>query len=120
MARRPTVSGEGQAPPTPTLGDALGDFLRGRGLGAVLKHPEIYGVWREVVGPEIAAHTRVLGLRRGRLEVGVDSSALMTDIQFHRATLLEALRRKVRKPLIWGVSFVLKPMQVHDGQQQED
>jgi hypothetical protein len=55
--------------------------------------------------------------QRGVLEIAVDSSALLNDIQFHKAALLQDLRREVKKPFISSIFFVHKPQQEeHDGQ----
>jgi hypothetical protein len=49
--------------------------------------------WSAVVPPEYADHTRVLGLRRGILEVDVNGAALLQELaHFHKRRLLEALR----------------------------
>lgn len=36
---------------------------------------DLVGLWAELVPPELAAHTRLLGLARGVLRVAVDSTA---------------------------------------------
>ena len=89
-------------------------FLRSSGLDAVGKHPQIEAAWPQIVGPEFAGRTRVLGFRKGVLEIGVASSALMSDIRFHQAALLGDLRREVRRPAISGISFTVAPIQESD------
>ena len=114
MARRPIGARRGEAEPTVSLGQAVSGFLKESGISAVMKHPEIHEAWQRTVGPDIAAHSRVLGFRRGVLEIAVDSSALMSEIQFHRAALLQDLRREIRKPFISALSFVVKAKQEPD------
>ena len=96
------------------LGDSLETFLRESGLRFMLKHPELHTVWEEVVGPEIAAHTRVSAFRGGTFEVAVDSSTLMHEIQFHRAALLQDLRERIRRPFIARIRFVVRPEKEND------
>ena len=67
-----------------------------------------------IIGPEFAGRTRVLGFRKGVVEIGVASSALMSDIRFHQAALLGDLRREVRRPAISGISFTVAPIQECD------
>ena len=98
----------------PALGSALATFLKASGLDAAIKHPQIEAAWERTVGPEILQHTRVLGFRKGTLEIGVDSSALMSEIGFHRAALLDDLRREIKRPVIAGISFSLIAMQETD------
>jgi len=90
------------------LGDAVQSFLRSRGLDILIKYPDVVSAWERVVGPDLAEHTRVVGFKRGVLEVSVDSSALMNEIGFSRATLLRALQGEIRKPFVSGIAFVLK------------
>ncbi len=99
--RKPKTSG--------TLGEALETFLRTSGIWAFAKHRRLHQVWEDTVGPEIAAQARVLSLRRGVLEIAVHSSALMNDLQFHTAALLEDLRKEIKRPFISRISFVLSP-----------
>ena len=57
-----------------------------------------------------------LGFRKGVIEIGVASSALMSDIHFHKAALLADLRREIRRPAISGISFRVAPIQeCHEG-----
>lgn len=44
--------------------------------------------WRDLVGPEIAAHTRPLLVRDGVLTVGVDQPAWAVQLRYLSATLL--------------------------------
>lgn len=48
------------------------------------------GVWRRVVGPDLADQTRLLGFRQGVLTVGVASSALLWELQQFRAKQIHA------------------------------
>ena len=102
------------------LGEALHGFLRSSGLDTMIKHPEMHEVWQRTVGPDIAGHTRLSRFQGGVLEIAVDSSALLADIEFHRAALLTDLRREIRKPFVASIRFVLKPMQDdHDGHEPD-
>lgn len=90
------------------MGDLARSIVRGearRGSRALVAAAE---KWSEVAGPEIAAHTRVLGAERRALRVGVDSSALLAELAgFYRAGLLEALQSGERPLAVTDVRFEL-------------
>ena len=91
-----------------TLGQALGNFLESSGIASLLKYPALSTAWEQVAGPGIAAHTRVYAFHRGRLEIAVDSSALMNEIEFNRNVLLNQIRRNLKKPFVSNIMFVLR------------
>lgn len=101
---------------TANLAQALEGFLKESGLHTAMKHPELSEIWERMAGPEIAAHAQVIGFKSGRLEIGVDSSSLMTDIQFHKTAILKDLRREIKTPFISGITFVLKANKDDDEQ----
>jgi hypothetical protein len=100
--------------PVATLKSALSAFLKANGLQGAAKHPQIESAWGRIVGPEFIRHTRVLGFRKGIVEIGVDSSALMNEIRFHRTALVGDLQSEIRRPAIVGISFSLIPTQECD------
>lgn len=115
MQRTPRRRGSAtETEPVTPLATALAAFLRTSGLDAVGKNPQIETAWGRIVGPEFSSRTRVLGLRKGVVEIGVASSALMSEIRFHEAALLADLRREVRRPRISGISFRVAPVQESD------
>ena len=107
-------AGPAEEPPLVPLATALSAFLRSSGLDAARKQPRLEAVWRQIVGPEFAERTCVLGVRKGVVQIGVASSALMSEIRFHQAALLDDLRRAVRRPAISGITFTVAPMQEDD------
>ena len=100
--------------PVATLKSALSAFLKANDLQSAAKHPQLESAWGRIVGPEFVRHTRVLGFRKGTVEIGVDSSALMNEIRFHRTALLADLQREIKRPTITGISFSLMPTQECD------
>ena len=49
--------------------------------------------WGDAVGPEVARHSRPVGMRGRVLEVAVDSSVWCQQLQLQRPAILAALRR---------------------------
>ena len=113
MARRPT-SPWPEEKPVATLKSALSAFLKANGLQGAGKHPQLDSAWAHIVGLEFVRRTRVLGFRKGTVEIGADSSALMNEIRFHRTALLGDLQREIQRPAITGISFSLIPTQERD------
>jgi predicted nucleic acid-binding Zn ribbon protein len=113
VQRHPKPGGPEENAVTP-LKSALGAFLKANGLQGAVKHPELDKVWARIVGSEFAQHTCVRSFRKGTVEIGVESSALMNEIRFHRAALLADLQREIRRPAITRISFSLIPTQERD------
>lgn len=70
----------------------------------LLEHPRgkaqrLWQVWRQVVGEGIARHTEPVTLEDGILVVRVDSSAWVTQLNFMREPLLEALAARLPEEL---------------------
>ena len=54
----------------------------------------IFGMWKEIVGPEIASHTRVIDVQGGQLTVEVDSAPLLNELStYFRKDILESIRQ---------------------------
>ncbi len=75
------------------LGEILSRLFAARGWGRRQAQLQLEEAWAEVIGPKGAAHTRVGNLRRGVLEVLVDSPVLLQELaQYQKRSLLEQLR----------------------------
>lgn len=79
------------------IGDATKMFLRSRGLGDTVALAEIAAIWRETLGPFLAAHASPTALRRHMLVVEVDEPAWATEMQFQSASVLERLSEHLRE-----------------------
>ncbi len=79
---------------TPTaVGDLIGQVLGDLGLASVAKAHQIGARWQEIVGAQVAAHCRPLGLRGEVLEIEVDSPVWSQQLQLRKPELLAALER---------------------------
>ncbi len=77
------------------IGEVLSHLSALRGLGRVRAQADLAELWESVAGADLAAETRVLGLRRGTLVVGVSSSVRLAElVGFHRSSLLEQLQQQ--------------------------
>jgi predicted nucleic acid-binding Zn ribbon protein len=76
--------------------DILGRLFAARGWGRQQEQLQLEQAWAAAVGLQWAPHSRVCRLRRGILEVEVDSAVLLHELtQFHKRRLLEQLRERL-------------------------
>ena len=86
--------GQGKGPEL--FREILSRLFAARGWGRRQGRLHLERAWAEAVGPEFAAHTRVAGIRRGVLEVEVDSAVLLQELaHFHKRRLLQELRGRL-------------------------
>ena len=78
------------------LSEVLARLFTARGWGRRQDRLHLERAWAEAVGPEFAAQTRVVALRRGVLEVVVANGVLLQELaHFHKRRLLEGLRGRL-------------------------
>jgi predicted nucleic acid-binding Zn ribbon protein len=85
---------------------AIGDLIRGRlatlGIAKQVKEAGVAVTWPELVGPEIAAHTRVIKLDHGKLFVSVDEPAWRHELTYQK----QIIREKINASLGEGEKLV--------------
>jgi len=90
------------------LSGALAELIAMRGIARVQGSSQVATVWREVAGDAIAKQTRILGIKRGVLQVAVANSPLLAELaSFHRSALLEKLKREHADLKIRDIKFRL-------------
>jgi predicted nucleic acid-binding Zn ribbon protein len=88
------------------LGDLLGLIMARYGYAQSAGRAELERVWKEIAGERVREHTRLGSIRRGILEVAVDSHALLADLEgFEKHDLLEKLQEKLGPQTIKGIKF---------------
>ena len=104
-ARKPVRRPDG-APPT--LGAALAELIRIKGVAGAGGDAELSKHWRAAAGDRVADRTRVVGVRNGALHVGVQNSALLGELaSFHKDRLLDEMKRRLPAARIRSVKFKL-------------
>lgn len=84
----------GKMPDPQPLSRALSELISLKGFARVRGENQLAAVWSEVAGPKIARQTRVLGIRRGVLQVAVTNAPLLSELaSFHKPSLLRTLRK---------------------------
>jgi hypothetical protein len=67
---------------------------------------EILKVWHHQLDPEVVAHARPTGIRKGTLFVTVDSSVWLDEIvRYRRREILERLQNSFGRSFITRISF---------------
>lgn len=88
------------------LGEILSRLFAARGWGRRQGRLHLERAWEESIDPQFAGQTRVLGLRRGVLEVEVANSALLQELaHFHKRRLLERLRPRLPGTTLTDLRF---------------
>jgi hypothetical protein len=81
-------------------GNILAQILSAQGMEHKFREYRAWGVWQQVVGPQIASHARPLRLREGVLEVRVDQPIWMHQLRLMAPEILQKLNRALGDELI--------------------
>jgi predicted nucleic acid-binding Zn ribbon protein len=73
------------------LNAAIGGLIDARGWREAAAVGSVFGRWAEIVGPELAEHTRPESLADGELTVTADSTAWATQVRLLAAHLVRRL-----------------------------
>jgi predicted nucleic acid-binding Zn ribbon protein len=90
MPWEPLPTQDGPAGPQ-QVGKGLDRLVRGLGGPSAQAVGAVFGRWAEIVGEQIAAHTRPLAMRDGALQVGVDDPAWAPELRFLEPQILSRL-----------------------------
>jgi predicted nucleic acid-binding Zn ribbon protein len=97
------------------LGEILSRLFAARGWGRRHERLRLEEAWSEAVGQRASGHTRVGALRRGVLEIYVDSAVLLQELaHFQKRRLLEQLRVRLAGTTINDLRFRSGTMNNHD------
>ena len=109
VSRKPAKSSTARPPGAPpTLGAALAELIRIKGVAGRGESAQLAQDWRAAAGDRIADRTRVVGVRHGVLHVGVQNSALLGELaSFHKDRLLDEMRRRLPESRLRGLKFKL-------------
>lgn len=92
-----------------TLKEAITELIAVRGLARVGANEELRAAWQEIAGTRISQHTRVIGVKRGVLEIGVTNPAMLSElVSFKKHELLQQYQEKYPKYKVSDLRFKLK------------
>ena len=88
------------------LGDLLSSIIAKYGYAGTTARTELEETWDEVASEQVRKHTRLGSVRRGVLEILVDSPALLSRLEsFEKQRLLEGIQSRVRHNQINSLRF---------------
>jgi hypothetical protein len=87
-------------------GEVMPGVLAGLRIDSRQAETEILKVWNNLLDPNIVAHAKPTGIRKGTLFVTVDSSVWLDEIvRYRRREILDQLQNSFGRDLITRISF---------------
>jgi predicted nucleic acid-binding Zn ribbon protein len=77
------------------FGRAIRELLAARGWEREAAVGGVFGRWAEIVGPELAAHTRPVSFQDGEVTVAADSTAWATQVRLLASVLIKRLNEEL-------------------------
>lgn len=88
------------------LADILGRMFASRGWGRKSERKRLEEAWTSAAGQQFGPETRVLGMKRGVLEVEVRTAVLLQELtHFHKRGLLGKLRHNLPGVTLTDLKF---------------
>jgi predicted nucleic acid-binding Zn ribbon protein len=101
----------GGGPAPERLSQAVTELIALRGWAQLQGQARLNEAWRSAAGESFAAATKVLGVRRGIMQVAVGSSPLLSELAaFHKPALLESLSKAFPELKIRDLKFVMRSL----------
>jgi predicted nucleic acid-binding Zn ribbon protein len=99
----------GRAKMPDRLSQAVSDLIALRGWARVRGQAQLAEAWKSVAGASVASGTRVVGIRRGVLQVAVQNSPLLSELAgYHKTAFLAAFSRDHPDLKIRDLKFVVR------------
>lgn len=88
------------------IADILGRLFVSRGWGRKNDRQRLEAAWAEAAGESLLKDTRVLGMKRGVLEIDVRNAVLIQELtQYHKRGLLGKLRKSLPSVTLTDIKF---------------
>lgn len=92
-----------------SIGEALGEVGEELGLPAPDAMTALSERWVEVVGPAVAPHARLRGVRDGIATIAVDAPAWATELKYQEETLKARIEDVTGRDVVRSVRVVVDP-----------
>ena len=89
------------------IDEILRQMARTTPLGQQLEQAEIWEHWEQLVGAQLAAHSRPKQVREKQLRVKVDSTVWMNKFSYRKWQIIKRVNRMARKELVSDIFLVL-------------
>ena len=101
---------QSRAVPSPVpVAQVLSELIALKGLSRVQGDQRLTNAWKQAAGEKIAGLTTVMGIKNRIVQVGVENSALLNELNsFHKKSLLTKLQQEYGKQDVRDIRFRLK------------
>ena len=91
--------------PFTPLKDVISSILGDSSLPFNPDDARIWKVWKEVVGPPVAKHTRPLWIKEGKLRVSVTDPIWLQELGYVEKTIRDKLNGKLGRAAVKRIEF---------------
>ncbi len=96
------------------VSDILRGFLNSRNLDKQIRKWSVVLEWSDLVGEEVAEHSKAFNLKNGVLWVSVPSSSWRQHILFLKPQILKAIARKFPSVPVTDIRCVTSPRRMDE------
>jgi predicted nucleic acid-binding Zn ribbon protein len=93
-----------------SAGDLLSRLIAQRGFTQERFQQDLQDAWQRAIGPALAGKTQATLIRRGALEVLVESSPAMQQLAFLKNDLLKKIQTALPEAQIRSIRFKVGPL----------
>ncbi len=80
--------------------------MKGLGLEQRLQQSQVFFLWPQIVGADIARHAQPVSLRNGLLILAVDHPGWLQELsRYHKPLLLQKVRERIGKTAVRDIVF---------------
>lgn len=80
--------------------------MKGLGLEQRLHQSQVFYLWPDIVGADIAHHAQPVSLQNGRLIVAVDHPIWLQELsRYHKTLLLQKIQQRIGKKAVRDLVF---------------
>ena len=92
--------------PAAAMGTLVPSVMKALGLEKRLQESQVFYLWQQIVGADVARHAQPISLRNGILAIAVDHPIWLQELQrFRKTLLLQKIQEHVGKKAIRDISF---------------
>lgn len=102
------------------LREILQGCLKNLGLTQKLKESELFALWKDVAGPQVAQFTQAEHFKGGVLFVTVMNHVWLQHLGFFKETFIEKLNERLGEPLVEQIFFRYGPLLQKRAQRSEE
>lgn len=81
----------------------IGDFIENIYIDMKHNKPSVYSQWENLVGPDIAEHSKVLNIDKGKLVIYVDHPGWKQIIMAKKGYILYKLKKEYPNIAVYGL-----------------